>query len=108
MTTWLQFFTIASLLVCGCSRADSRRAPVTDVLAKAMAANDLTAIRGAAAEGRMLLGDKAGIPEAADEFRSVPADATFLTQAEAQRGFTPHFAQLETQLLKPFSQQLLL
>lgn len=61
-----------------------------------MAANDLTAIRGAAAEGRRLLGDKAGIPEAPDEFRSVPADATFLTEAEAQRGFTSHFAQLET------------
>ena len=95
MKTSLHFLAIVSLALTGCSRADERKTSITDALAKAMAANDLTAIRAAVAEGRALLGDKAGIPEAADEFRPVPANATLLTQVEAQRGFTPHFAQLE-------------
>ena len=67
----------------------------SETLAKAMAANDPAAIRAAVAEGRARLGDKAGIPEAADDFRPVPANATLLTREEAQRGFTPHFARLE-------------
>ncbi len=95
MRTSLHFLAIVALSLCGCSRADERKASVTEALTKAMAANDLTAIRRAAKEGRTLLGEKAGIPEAADEFRPVPSNATLLTKPEAQRGFTPHVAQLE-------------
>ncbi len=60
-----------------------------------MQSGDLAAIRAAVAAGRAALGEKAGVPEVADEYRRVPADATPLTRAEAQRGFTPHFAALE-------------
>ena len=60
-----------------------------------MAANDLAAIRSAVTAARAALGDKAGVPEVADDFRRAPGDATMLTREEAQRGFTPHFAQLE-------------
>jgi hypothetical protein len=95
MKTWLPIFTIASLACCSCSRADERKASVSDALAKAMAANDLTAIQSAAAEGRALLGEMAGLPEVADDFRAVPADAKLLSSEEARLGFTPHFAQLE-------------
>jgi hypothetical protein len=67
----------------------------TSTLAEALQKEDLAMIRVAVAEGRAQLGDKAGIPEVADEFRPVPAGANLLTPAEAQRGFTPHFAQLK-------------
>lgn len=86
---------IAFFSLGGCSRAEEKKAVASEPLAKAMAANDLPAIRAAVAEGRAQLGDKAGVPEAADEFRPVPAGATLLTREEAQRGFTPHFARLE-------------
>ena len=64
-------------------------------LAKALAENNLDAVRAAVAKGREALGKKAGEPEVADEFRRVPADAKLLSRDEAQRGFTPHFATLE-------------
>ena len=66
-----------------------------DALAKAMAANDLVAIRAVVAEARAVLGDKAGTPEVADDFKKPPTGATLLTHAEAQRGFMPHFSKLE-------------
>ena len=87
-------FSVVCLALSGCSRADERMAS-TDALAKAMTANDLGAIHATVAEGRTLLGDKAGTPEVADVFKKVPADATLLTRSDAQRGFTPGFAQLE-------------
>ena len=88
------FLVFALCAVTGCSRADELKA-AAGLLAKAMAGNDLAAIRAAVAEGRAVLGEKAGIPEVVDGYRKVPADATLLTRAEAQRGFTPGFAQLE-------------
>jgi hypothetical protein len=91
----LPFLAAIFLSFTGCSRADDSKKAVAEALNKAMAANDLAAIRATVADVRTKLGDKAGIPEVADEFRAVPADAKLLTREEAQRGFTPHFAQLE-------------
>ena len=78
-----------------CSRADERQNAHAEALTRAMETNNLAVIRATVAEARAYLGDKAGNPEVADEFRAVPRDAKLLTREEAQRGFTPHFAQLE-------------
>ncbi len=94
MKSSLCFLALVLFALSGCSRADERKASIV-ALAKAMAVNDLAAIRAAVAQGRAVLGDKAGIPEVADDFKKAPADATLLTREEAQRGFTPHFDQLE-------------
>lgn len=67
----------------------------TDALARALASEDLPAIRAAVADGRAALGSRAGEPEVAAQFLRVPKDATLLTRAEALQGFTPHFARLE-------------
>lgn len=58
-------------------------------------ANDLEVIHAKVAKARAISGDKAGFPEVPDEFRAVPDDATMMTREEAQRGFTPRFAQLD-------------
>ncbi len=78
-----------------CSRSDEIKAALAESLSKAMVADDLDAVHAVVAKARANLGDKAGIPEVADDFRAVPADATMLSRDEAQRGFTPHFAVLE-------------
>ena len=88
---------VSALVAVSClssSRAEERKAS-KDALAKAMAANDLVAIRAVVAEARAVLGDKAGTPEVADDFKKPPTGATLLTHAEAQRGFMPHFSKLE-------------
>ena len=84
---------IACCVLAGCDGSKAQM-PVA-ALAKALAANDLDAVRAAARAGREALGKKAGEPEVADEFRRVPADAKLLSHEEAQRGFTPHFETLE-------------
>ena len=43
----------------------------------------------------MALGDRAGIPEVEDKYVAVPKEAVWMTPAEAQPGFTPHFEKLE-------------
>jgi hypothetical protein len=95
MKVTICFLAIALFGLTGCVRADDRKAAIAEALTKATAANDLDAIRAATAEMRARLGDKAGFPEVADELRAVPADAKILTREEVQRGFTPHFAELE-------------
>ena len=67
----------------------------TAALARALASEDLPAIRAAVTAGREALGSRAGEPEVADKYLSVPKDATLLTRAEALQGFTPHFAKIE-------------
>ena len=74
---------------------ESNAAVPTSELAKALAENNLDAVRAAAAKGREALGNKAGEPEVLDEFRAVPAQARLMSRDEAQLGFTPHFATLE-------------
>jgi hypothetical protein len=95
MKITLPFLAAISLSLSGCSRAEESKTSIAETLTKAMASHDLAAVRAAVADARAKLGDKAGIPEVADEFRAVPAEAKMLTRDEAQRGFTPHFAQLE-------------
>ncbi len=94
MKSVFHILTVALLSLSSCSCADERKASA-EALAQAMVANDLEAIRSAVTAAHAALGDKAGIPEVDDGFKNVPADATMLTREEAQRGFTPHFAQLE-------------
>jgi hypothetical protein len=65
------------------------------MLAEALAKEDLSAVHAAVAAGKRALGDQAGIPEVEDKYVLAPAGARWLTVAEAQRGFSPHFAQLE-------------
>lgn len=84
---------IASLLVGGCSRG-TPQIPAAGI-AKALAANDLDAVRAAVAAGREALGKQAGEPEVPDQYRRVPVDARILTRAEAQRGFTPYRTAIE-------------
>jgi hypothetical protein len=64
-------------------------------LVTALAHKNLEDVRVAVAEGRKMLGKKAGEPEVADDFLPVPKDARIFSHAEAQRGFTGHFATLE-------------
>ena len=84
---------LACCILTGCDR--SKAQTPTSELAKALAENNLDAVRAAVTKGREVLGKKAGEPEVADEFRPVPAEEKLMSRDEAQRGFTPHFAILE-------------
>lgn len=64
-------------------------------LQSALAREDRAAVRAATAAMRHALGKQAGVPEVADKFLTVPKAGRWLSPAEAQPGFTPHFAQLE-------------
>ncbi|MBC7368823.1 MAG: hypothetical protein H7343_18765 [Undibacterium sp.] len=64
-------------------------------LTAALKAEDPAAIRVAVAAAVRSLGDRAGEPEVADRYTPAPAGAHWLTPAEAQPGFAPHFAHLE-------------
>lgn len=64
-------------------------------LADALRKEDLPAVRASVAAGRLALGDKAGIPEVADKYAPLPKDGSWLTATDAQRGFAPHFSELE-------------
>ncbi len=56
-------------------------------LAEAMQSRDESAVSKLAAESISQLGDQAGVPEVADEYRQAPQDVEPLTKAEAQAGF---------------------
>lgn len=64
-------------------------------LGRALLAEDLPAVRTAVADVRRILGDKAGVPETADKYSSVPEGGSWLSAAEVQGGFTRHFSELE-------------
>jgi hypothetical protein len=83
----LPAFTVAAAPA---SKADLRAA-----LAAALKAEDPAAIHTTVAAAVHFLGDRAGEPEVADRYTSTPADARWLTPAEAQSGFVPHFERLE-------------
>ena len=78
-----------------CAHAADKKEAMILALKEAMAKGDLQAIHDIVSAERVALGNKAGIPETADEFRPVPKDAKMLTPQEAQRGFTPFFGRLE-------------
>lgn len=84
------------LLVPGAKPAEvPTRKALAAALKSALAKEDLAAVREAVAAERRALGGKAGVPEVADKHDAIPKGGRWLTPAEAQRGFTPQFAQLE-------------
>jgi len=64
-------------------------------LSRALASGDLQAVRAAVAEARASLGDKAGVPEAADAYQPVPSGQAPFSADEARRGFAPYFGAVE-------------
>jgi len=64
-------------------------------LARALTQGDLQAVRAAVAEARAALGDKAGVPEAADTYQPVPDTEPVFSAAEARNGFAPYFTAVE-------------
>jgi hypothetical protein len=89
----IAYGVIACGFFTGCDH--SKAALPTSDLAKALAENNLDAVRAAVAKGREALGNKVGKPEVPDEFRPVPTEAKLMSLDEAQRGFSPHFVTLE-------------
>lgn len=61
----------------------------------AMKAEDEPAVRRAAKQAVVLLGDQAGLPEVADEFRSAPADAKALAADELATAFDPYLDNID-------------
>lgn len=59
-------------------------------LSDAQKAGDEAAVKRAARRAIDLLGDRAGVPEVADEFRSVPKDAKALARDEIAAAFSPY------------------
>lgn len=93
----LQIIITVALIGCGIYALPARsKGPVlTAQLAKALAEMNPEAVRAAVAAGRAALGEDAGEPEVADEYRPVPPNAKLLSLETAQHGFTPHFDKLE-------------
>jgi hypothetical protein len=83
----------AFCVLTSCSGSKAQWIPSS--LAKALADNNLEGVRAAVADGRKMLGERAGEPEEADEFRKTPIDAKIFVHEEAQCGFTMHFATFE-------------
>ncbi len=64
-------------------------------LRRALSQGDLAGVRAAVAEERSALGERAGVPEVADTYTPVPADAAVFSAAEARQAFAPFFAAVE-------------
>lgn len=64
-------------------------------LQAALIQEDLLAVKAAVVQGRMELGEQAGIPEVADEYLPVPASARLLNAEEARQAVKKSFARLE-------------
>lgn len=76
-------------------RAASAAHDARTALQVALAAEDFSAVKRAVEQGRRELGDKAGIPEVADDYLPVPAEARVLNSDEARRAVSKSFAELE-------------
>lgn len=88
---------LVSILVSGCAYGNQEvSSEALDPLVAALRAEDMPAIHSAVARARRSLGDRAGLPEVADTYRTVPDSARTLTPEEAQVGFSKHFERLET------------
>ena len=91
MAAWLALGGLA-----GAAEAPSAPKPnARAALAAALKAEEPEGIRAAVAAAVRSLGDRAGEPEIADRYFPATAGTRWLTPAEAQAGFAPHFAQLE-------------
>lgn len=64
-------------------------------LQAALAAEDLAAVKAAVEQARRELGDQAGLPEVADQYQPVPAEARMLSSDEARQSAGKSFAKLE-------------
>lgn len=97
ITRVLTILSMLSILLAArsCAAEAPSKQVLTAALQAALAKEDLTAVREAAAAARRALGDQAGVPEVADKFQPVPKGGKWLSPAEAQPGFTPHAAPLE-------------
>ncbi len=91
---------VLTLLVCGCAPGQppkldkttrEKLQQATADLSAAQKAEDETAVLRAAKRAVELLGDQAGVPEAADEVRPLPKDATLLKADELPAAFDPVF-----------------
>ncbi len=91
----LRLIAAGAILVAFTGAAPAPKENLRAQLAAALKAEDPAAIRAAVANAVHVLGDKAGEPEVADRYTPAPAGARWLTPAEAQLGFTPHFERLE-------------
>ena len=78
-----------------CATAATNKQDLSSALRDALARENLPAVRAAVESAKRALGEKAGVPEVADKYQAVPANARWLTRAEAQPGFTPHFQELQ-------------
>lgn len=67
---------------------------LTARLTKALAAEDLAAVRACVAELRQALGERAGAVEGAEKYLPIPKDATWLEPAEAHKAFEPLLARI--------------
>ncbi|MEM7697222.1 MAG: hypothetical protein AAF236_02320 [Verrucomicrobiota bacterium] len=68
---------------------------INSALAEAMLDEDLEQIHEIVAAATKLLGDRAGVPEEAPQYRAVPSDALAFSEEEAHGGFLPWFERLE-------------
>jgi hypothetical protein len=71
------------------------KAEIEARLTAALAKQDIQAIRDAVAEMNRFLGDKAGVPEVADQFVPIPRNGRWLSADEAAAGFEPLLTQIE-------------
>ena len=83
---FIGFLTLASLGVATLvvrARSVAEDGAARDRLAKALATEDLDAVRACVADARRKAGEGAGVPEVDDVFQPIPKDGTWLTAAEA-------------------------
>jgi hypothetical protein len=104
----MRFTLLPVLLACGLS-APAQDTPKLDKatqqklrqatveLSDAQKAGDESAVKRAVKRAVDLLGDQAGLPEVADEFRSVPKDAQLLSGDERATAFAPYVGFIEKQ-----------
>lgn len=81
---------VSAMLLVGPPAAAAEN-PRIAALAAALRDEDLPAVRVAVASIRQALGDKAGVPEVADQYVVVPTEARILTAAETRGGFAMRF-----------------
>lgn len=70
------------------------KAEIRKLLAAALAKEDAAAIRAAVELEQSVLGSRAGLPEEADSYQPVPAEAKAFTREEARAGMTRHFPRI--------------
>lgn len=92
----MKFFLFALLSqVVVMTAQHTQAADARSALQAALLAEDFAGIKAAVEQGRILLGNQAGMPEVPDDYRPLPANARLLTRDEARQAVKKSFAQLE-------------